>query len=293
MRKYFISLLIVFGLLYGVFVSIPDGKLHLVFCDVGQGDAILIFKGNTQVLIDGGPDDKVLQCLSEHIPFWDRKLEMVVLTHPDSDHLTGLISVVERYDVMYFVANSLINDTGAFSKLQNEVITKNVPIFSPKNRDKIRLANLNFRVLFPPEKLGNEIVWKSLDESKVLGIQGYGGDFNKTSIVLQLDYGHFKAIFPGDISESEEMEIKDSVGSIDVLKVPHHGSKYSASTDFFERIKPKLAVISVGANNRYGHPASQVLEQFKNMGIKILRTDKDGEVEVVSDGENWKIENGK
>lgn len=286
-----ITLVLVLSLAFGFVKSFPDDNLHLIFCDVGQGDAILAVRGQTQILIDGGPSEKVLGCLSKHLPFWDRTLEMVVLTHPEYDHLTGLVSVVERYTVNQIVANSLLTESGVFSKFREEVIAKKIPVYSPKYGDKIKIGKLEMAILFPLEKLGSEMVWKTSDNLQVLGLSNYTGNFNETAIVSRLGYDKFKALLTGDIGVEQEKEIIPELEKFDVLKVAHHGSKYSSSKEFLERIKPALAVISVGAANRYGHPTSEVLERLRNLDIKILRTDLDGDIEIVSDGKSWYTKN--
>ncbi|MDO8551891.1 MAG: MBL fold metallo-hydrolase [bacterium] len=286
--KYIFGLLIaVTGLLWGVVSSLPDSKLHLYFCDVGQGDAILATLGQTQVLIDGGPNNNVLKCLSDNMPFWDRDLELVISTHPELDHLAGLVTVVERYNVRQIISNSLIGETGTFSKFRQEVIIKKIPVYSPRNGDKIKVGKLVFRVLFPLEKLGDEIVWKNPSDFKVLGLSAFSGNFNTTAVVTELDFGNFKALLTGDIGVEEEKEIEPDLELVNVLKVAHHGSKYSTSREFLEKLKPSLAVISVGVSNRYGHPTSEVLDRLKSDGIKVLRTDLSGTIEVVSDGKSW------
>lgn len=283
--RYFLTgLFITFGLLIGAITSFPDQKLHLIFCDVGQGDAILAIKGSTQILIDGGPSDKVLGCLSEHLPFWDRDLELVVLTHPEYDHITGLASVIERYSVKQIISNSLVAESGVFNKFRSEIVAKKIPVYSPKEGDQIKLGAVQILIYYPQEKLGDEIVWKSIDSPQVLG-SSYGGNFNETAIVLEIDYGNFEALLTGDIGEGQEKALE--LKPVEVLKVAHHGSKYSTSKEFLAKIKPALAVISVGASNRYGHPTSEVLQRLRDLDIEILRTDLDGEIEIVSDGESW------
>lgn len=304
-KYFFASFGLVLALLFGALFSRPDDKLHLVFCDVGQGDAILAIKGETQVLIDGGPSDKVLGCLSNNLPFWDRELELIVLTHPEADHITGLISVIERYNVMQITANSLPSDTGVFGRFRSEVIAKKIPVFSPKYGDKIKIGDMELNFLHPLEKLGDQLVWQKEGEPQVLGLSTYTGNFNDTSIVVQLTYGNFDVLLTGDIGVEEEKMIGPFDGvypehsrgaqgkEIEVLKVAHHGSKYSTSTEFLDLVRPELAVISVGANNRYGHPTSEVLERLRDKDIKILRTDLDGEIEVVSDGKRYELRNNK
>lgn len=290
--KYFLSslTLVFIALIWGL-VSFPDSKLHVIFCDVGQGDATLIILGQTQILIDGGPNDKVLACLANHLPYWDRTIEMIVLTHPESDHITGLVSVIQRYGVRQILANSLVTDTGVFSKFREEVIAKKIPVYSPKYGDKIKISKLTLDILFPEEKQGNEIVFQSPQDLKVLGISAFTGNFNETAIVSELEYGSFKALFTADSGIDQEKLMADNseLELVDVLKVAHHGSKYSTSTELLDLIQPKLAVISVGASNTYGHPTSEVLDRLQAIGAKIRRTDINGEVEVVSDGKSWGI----
>jgi len=283
----FIFLLLVVGLVWGAAAQLPDGRLHLIFCDVGQGDAILAVKGSTQILIDGGPSEKVLSCLSSHLPFWDRQIELVVATHPEYDHLTGLVSVIQRYRILQIVSNSLLAESGVFQKFRAEVVSRQIPVHSPKAGEEIKIGGVTLKILYPPEKLGEEIVWKTLAEPKVLGLSTYTGNFNKTAIVTLLEFGNFQALLTGDVGVEEEEKFLPALGEVEVLKVAHHGSKYSTSESLLATTRPKLAVISVGANNRYGHPAPEVLERLRVVGAQIRRTDLEGEIELVSDGENW------
>ncbi len=284
--KYLLAVLgLIAALFFGAAFSFPDQNLHLVFCDVGQGDAILAIKGENQVLIDTGPGEKVLGCLSEHIPFWDKTLELVILTHPEADHAGGLPSVLERYSVRELVSNSLVTESGIFQKIREEVVSQKIPVYSPKAGDKIKIGNLEIEILYPKEKLGDEIVWQTSENPRVLGISVFTGNLNETAIVGKIKFGEFDALLTGDIGEEQEKKIEP--GEIEVLKIAHHGSKYSSSQEFLEKISPDLAIISVGATNRYGHPTPEVLERLRNLEIKILRTDIDGEIEIVSDGSSW------
>jgi competence protein ComEC len=291
MKYLLTSIFLGLSLFVGAISQYPDNRLRLVFCDVGQGDAILAVKGDKQILIDGGPSNRVLECLSNHMPFWDKKIELVVLTHPEYDHITGLVGVLERYSVKQILANSLVTDTGVFSKFRDLVIAGKIPVYSPKSGDKIKVAGIELKVLFPLEKQGSEVVWQSTQPQDVMGETTYSGNLNKTAIALELKDQNFKAILTGDLGIAEENQL--SVEPVDILKVGHHGSKYSTSLSFLEEIRPKLAVISVGANNSYGHPATEILQRLKDLNINILRTDIDGEIEIVIDGVTWKIEKKK
>lgn len=285
LKSFFVALSIALVLTLGAVFSLPDDKLHLIFCDVGQGDAILITKGTTQILIDGGPNQKVLTCLANHLPFWDRTIEMVVVTHPDNDHLGGLPDVIERYNVTQLVSHSLVRDSAIFWTFRDEVIEKKISVYSPKAGDKIQLGGISLEILFPLEKLGDELVWQPEAETKVLGAYSYPTNANDVSLVSLFSYGDFDVLLPGDIGSQNEGVI-EADKEIEVLKVAHHGSKYSTSEEFLARLDPDLAVISVG-NNSFGHPTSEVLERLRNLGVEILRTDINGEIEVVSDGKSW------
>ena len=287
-EKKFLSILSIVALLiWAAVFYFPDNNLHLVFCNVGQGDAILVSKGFNQVLIDGGPDERVLECLSDNLPFWDRTIEMVVLTHPQADHLTGLISVLERYNVGHFVINNIVNDTERFWRFREALIEEGTEIYNPKVGDKIKIANMSFTVLWPQEKLGNPLVWKREASEKVLGASAYSGNFNETSVVLQFSFGKFCALLTGDIGQATESQL-DRVQPCQVLKLAHHGSKYSTSTEFLKKIQPDLAVISVGKNS-FGHPSQEALERLASADAKILRTDQNSEIEIVSDGKRWRV----
>lgn len=273
---------------WAVVFSLPDNRLHLVFCDVGQGDAILISYKNTQVLVDGGPDSKVIRCLANNMPFWDRTLEMIILTHPQADHFTGLIDVIKRYNISQFVINSVVSDSAGFWQFHQAVLEEKAKIYSPKAGDRLKIGPMEFLILWPKEKLGDPLVWQPAswraDKEKILGVASIAGEINKTSIVLKLSFDNFDTLLAGDIGFDIEKQLE--LAPVEVLKVAHHGSKYSTSEEFLEQVKPALAVISVG-KNQFGHPTKEAIERLSNQAIKLLRTDEEGEIEIVSDGKNW------
>jgi competence protein ComEC len=240
-----------------VFVS-PDANLHLVACNVGEGDAILITYKNTQILTDGGPNQKVLDCLSRHLPFWDREIEAVILTHPDTDHYRGLIEVEKRYQVDHFFYNGQDISNSDYQVLKNR----------SGGRQIISAGKIQIDILAP----------ESLVEEKT----------NDNSLVDLVSFGGFKALLTGDMvpAVSERLVVSGSLGKINYLKVPHHGSKNGLTESLLTAIKPDLAVISVGKNN-YGHPAEEILQWLNKFGVKTLRTDEMGDVEVISDGKNY------
>lgn len=297
--------------LSGLFIwqwgRVYDGKLHLVFCDVGQGDAILIRENTLEVLIDGGPDKNVLSCLSENMPFWDREIEVVVLTHPEADHLSGLIPVIERYRVGYFISSPVGNSSAGFAKLQDLIEEKGVPVKNLYSGGTVSFDGLKLISLWPEkswlmaklESSRTGLVDKArpFSEGKaVLGIETTT-NLNDFSLVFHLKYGRFDALLTGDADERVQDEIMETaqIEPVEIFKVPHHGSKTGMIDEFLERASPDLAVISVG-KNRWGHPTEEILEKLRNFdppageaGIKILRTDQEGEIEIVTDGETWEV----
>ncbi|PJE69855.1 hypothetical protein COU97_02895 [Candidatus Shapirobacteria bacterium CG10_big_fil_rev_8_21_14_0_10_48_15] len=294
-RFCFISLALLAGLVWSAVHQLPDNRLHLVFCDVGQGDAILAIHGSSQILIDGGPGNQVLTCLEEHLPFWDRRIEMVMLTHPEADHLTGLIEVAKRYEVGQFVVNALANDTAVFREWRQAVLAEGTSVYSPQVGDGLRLGPIELKVLWAQSdpELANLFVnhpggvSAALPSDEILGAATIKDDFNETSIVTLLSFGSFDAFLSGDIGfDTEGQLVLEGLPTVEVIKVAHHGSKYSSSEAFLQAVSPEVAVISVGKNS-FGHPTEEVLQKLRNLEIKILRTDQDGSIEIVSDGKSW------
>lgn len=264
-------LLALMGVVIWGAVQWPDGRLHVVFCDVGQGDSILMIKGSAQVLVDGGAGEEVLACLGERMPFWDRKIELVVNTHPQKDHLGGLDEVVERYRVGKMVVSSLEGEGEEVKELAEVVEKKGVAVYQARKGDRIRVGEMSFAVL-----------WPEREEGKVLGVSSV----NEQSLVLLGSLGEFDWLLTGDIGEETEKLMEKRLRPVEVLKVAHHGSKFSSSEDFLQRVKPELAVIQVGKNS-FGHPTREALERLERVGAGVLRNDQQGTIEVVSDGERW------
>ena len=264
-----------------VFALAGPQKLKVDFLSVGQGDSFFIETPNrNKILIDGGPDATVLQKLGENMPFWDREIDLVVLTHPDSDHLTGLVDVLEKYKVDNILWTGISRDGSTFQKWQKLVAQQQ------KNRAKIIIAKAGEEI-----KSGNA----ELDILNPLAsLQGqYFKDDNDTGVVSRLVYGKNSFLFAADITSKEEQKLVDAkdILASDVLKTAHHGSKYSTSNIFLAAVAPKIAVISCGKNNSYGFPTLDVLQRLANFGVKTLRTDQNGDITVISDGNNIKILN--
>lgn len=265
-----------------------DGKLHLVFCNVGQGDAIFIrTPGGKDILIDGGPDDLVLDCLSNHMPFWDRTIEVVVLTHPHADHLTGLISVLERYQVIHYFTEKVENRTKVYQRLQDTLALKNVTAKYTFSGDRIDFPDkTQLLTIWPDKEVINNQELQDVESSEK---DSSSLDVNGFSVISEISFGDFNVLLTGDAGVLIENKIAKIVGNVDILKVPHHGSKTGMSEYFLEELRPLLAVISVGVKNRYNHPSEEMINLLKSKQIKTLRTDRDGEIEVISDGKEFKV----
>lgn len=289
--KSIIAVLSLFGSLVWLTVfSFPDNRLHLVFCDVGQGDAILITKGFEQILIDGGPNDKVLNCLANNMPFFDRTIEIVALTHPEADHLTGIISVLDKYQVDTFVSGPEGNNSAIYAALREKLRVRSekreIKIENPYTGEKIILGDIMLQTLWPEKnwvanKLSNIAANFNSDSagSSVLGLQTGNLKLNQFSLVFLLQYKDFSALLMGDADSKVQNDILlfNSLSSLDILKFPHHGSKTGITENFLATIKPKEAVISVGQNS-YGHPTSEALDLLKKYNVKVRRTDLEGEI---------------
>jgi competence protein ComEC len=277
----------------------PDENLHLIGCDVGQGDATLVTMGFNQVLIDAGlPNGRVLDCLRDNMPFWDRKIEMMVMSHPQMDHMGGFSEVVDRYEVGALLAGDSVNDIESFWEIFEKVNQDQIRVIEANAGGMIRLGEMEWQVLWPHDELPESFVWDmSVKEDgeykKVLGVQSVLAvqekDVNDESVVLKLKFGEATALFTGDIGEKVEGELvkEGRVGQVQLLKVPHHGSKYSNSEIFLKTVNPTFSLIYVSNNNSYGHPSDQVISRLSKLQSTVLRTDIEGELHLVTDGQDW------
>ncbi len=251
----------------------PDRLLHVRMLDVGQGDAILVVAPNgRRLLVDGGPaPSAVLDRLGRYFPPWDRRLDVVVLTHPDADHLGGLPAVLERYRVMHVVDSVASADTPNAVAWQ-EALAKTNSMWS--------IAAAGSRIILD-QRAG---VWADVLWPPVGLPPDSASDPNALSTVLRLQYGHTAVLLTGDLEADGEAALLAAEAPLraDVLKVAHHGSLSSTTPGFLSAVQPRLALIGVGAGNRFGHPVPDVLARLS--GVPVLRTDYDGDIEVLSDG---------
>ena len=261
--------------------------LEVNFFDVGQGDAIFIETPyHHQILIDGGPGSTILEKLSGEISFWDRTLDLIILTHPEHDHLGGLIEVLKKYKVENILWTGVLRDTAEYQVwqklIQEEKAKEGAKIEIAQAGQKITSAGSNLAA----RKIFIEILYpfENLEGKKVKNT-------NNTSIILRLISEEHSFFFTGDAYKSVERKLIKSGQEIDsdVLKVGHHGSKTSSDEEFIQAVSPEIAVIQCGRDNPYGHPYPETLETFKKYDIEVLRTDINGDIKIFSDGKKLEI----
>lgn len=287
-KYFFLSLsLAIVAVLTALFQAPEKSTLSIIACDVGQGDAILAVYEEIQILIDGGPKDDVMRCLEKYIPYWDRNLEVVILTHPQGDHLNGLLDVFEAYNVEYFVHSGLDTGNQKWQVLKSMVGGSDTKVLLADDGLSIRLGLIQLDILHP----NSEFLEKNADVLGTSTLERFTSkeDPNEFSVVARLRLKNFDALFTGDIGPevSDILAEKLVERSIEYIKIPHHGSKNGMSEKLLKAIKPKVAVISVSAKNSYGHPHKEILDMLKKYNVEILRTDLSGNVVVESDGESF------
>ena len=253
------------------------GNLAVDFLNVGQGDAILIkAPAGQNILIDGGPDKTVVKRLSENLVWWDKEIDLIILTHPHDDHVTGLIDVLKRYRVKKILYTGVTHTAPNYLtwlKLARDRKAHMLIIAKTQTVDLGEGAKLD--ILYPSESFLNKTP----------------SDLNQSSIVARLIYGQTKFLFTGDAGEEVEKKLLASGQDlkVDVLKVGHHGSRFSTSQAFLDKTKPSIAVIEVGKDNQFGHPNLRIIKRLERAGARVLRADLDGTVKITSDGNNIKI----
>ncbi|MEA3464071.1 MAG: ComEC/Rec2 family competence protein [Patescibacteria group bacterium] len=285
------KILLIFGIA-AVIAAIPAfwltyqaaSDLEVDFLDIGQGDAILIKTPYGQnILIDGGPDNTVIKRLSENLGWWDKKIDLMILTHPHDDHVTGLIDVIKRYKVEKILYTGVAHSSPnylAWLELIRDYrqggAGKKMPLIIIDRPQIIELGgDCELQIIYPRASLlGKEV-----------------SNLNNSSIAVKLVYRQIKFLFAGDIELEAEQELLDSRVdlSADVFKASHHGSNTSNSQKFLEAVQPEIAVIQVGVDNDFGHPSRRVIKRLERIGAQVFRNDLDGTVKIRSNGEKISI----
>lgn len=253
-----------------IFFRGSDKNLNVYFLDVGQGDSeLVILPTGAKILIDGGPDNKILNSLVSILGTTERYIDLVILSHAQIDHFTGLIDVLKRYKVGAFIFNGRDGTADSWKELISVIKETKTPAEILAAGDSITNANSRFDFLLPDKNFSAAV------------------DLNETALTPLLNNQNSRILFTGDIDAKLENYLLQKYGlkDIGVLKVAHHGSKFSSSENFLREISPKISVIEVGKNS-YGHPTKEVLSRLASINSQIFRTDRDGTVKLT-------INNGK
>ncbi len=264
-----LAVLAVLFLTAGLLILLKPNKqnLQVAFLSVGQGDAILIRTPDAHnILIDGGPDQTILTRLGAVLPWYDRQLDLIILTHNHDDHLQGLLAVLKKYQVDAFLTGKLASPLP--KDLAEGLASHQVAYREMNAGEGLELANnVHIRALWPNS--GQPII-----------------DINDRSLVLELTYGERKFLLAGDAGVEVEAELlkRNLVDDVDVFKLSHHASDTANSQEFLDKIKPEYGVVEVGIDNRLGHPNRRILKRLERVGAKVLRTDWDGSVVFSTDG---------
>ena len=267
--------LMLWGMAACAWCTLPPATLRLSVLDVGQGDSILIQTPLQQtILIDGGPAENVLPRLGQELPYFQHSIDLVVVTHPDSDHITGLVSVLQRYRVGGVLMTGVVHDSAVYAALLQEIHDIHVPVYIADSTQNFDFGDgVELDTLFPVESLAGENPKST----------------NATSIVARLRYGRTSAMLTGDAEFATEYALLRTTDNLksEVLKLGHHGSKYSTGAAWVAAVQPEMSIVSAGAKNRYGHPTAEALDHVQDS--KIYETEEVGTVHLVSDGTTWSV----
>lgn len=263
-------------LIFSVHKLSDKSELRVTFLDIGQGDSILIeTPAGGKILVDGGRDNVVLERLGKHLNFFEKKIDLVVATHDDLDHVGGLPGVLDRYEVDTLLT-SLASSTGdAMSALVTRAQEKNVTLL---HADRSQIINtddgVELQILFPTQNMNG------------------AKDSNSASVVLRVVYGEMSFLFTGDLPQAGELYLTNIYGSklkSNILKLGHHGSDTSTHPTFLKTVDPSAVVVSAGKNNSFNHPHQSVIDLIKKFNIQIFSTAEVGNIEFVTNGLSiWK-----
>ena len=246
-----------------------QGELQVYFLDVGQADSILIKSNNEYMLIDGGNNNDGPLLVKYFQSLGIKEFKYIVGPHPHEDHIGGLDDVIKNFTIDNIYIPDAMTTTKTFEDLLDSIDEKNLTYKVPKINSTFPLGNANLKVIYT-----------GTDTS----------DLNNTSIVLKLTYQDISILLTGDATSETEKKILNKDINSTVLKVGHHGSKYSSTESFLKKVNPKYAIISVGKNNIYNHPATTTINKLEKLNTKIYRTDQDGTILLETNGHNIDIE---
>ncbi len=280
MKKAFIPVIffsIAVSSVYIVFRSGIDNELQVSFLDVGQGDAIFIQSpSGIQVLIDGGKDRSVVEELHKVMPLFDKTIDMVVATHPDMDHIGGLVDVLKIFDVGVFLESGGQSENNAQDTLEKQLAEKNIERKITNRGEEYNLGKgVYLTTLYPYDDVSNI-------------------ESNAGSVIMRLSYGEYTFLLTGDAPVESELILvgSDTVKlQSTVLKFGHHGSDSSTSFSFLEKVRPQYGVVSAGKNNQYGHPHTDVLDRASRFNVDVLQTSELGTITFSTNGKEIRVLN--
>ena len=261
---------------YDILFTKSTSGAGIYFLDVGQGDAeLLLLPQNIKILTDAGPDQKILQTIEKVLPRQDRYIDIAVISHPQSDHFRGFNYLLDNYRFGAFIFNGRSDSqkTGEWQNLFDKIKAQKIPLITLARGDKISYRENQIEFLSPS--------YEFIQSAAI----------NDTALVELIKTPAFKALLTSDIDVGvENYLVKNNIGlRADILKVSHHGSKYSSSGEFIEMVKPKLAIIEVGIDNKYGHPTKEALARLKSIISYVFRTDQNGTIEIVAENQKLKV----
>ncbi len=265
-KNYLLFICLFLVLLNSYFLAIIISYINLtdrvIFLDVGQGDAEFIQTKTGNILIDAG-SFKVVEELGKVMPWYDKIIDVAILSHPHKDHFLGFFDLLERYKVRTVIINNVDCANSLYQQFLDTLKEKNILVLDGRRQVKVSLAQKDYLLIFPDPKTSPK------------------ADLNEVSLITLADLQQLKFLFTGDIESRQEKNLinllPNLLSNIFALKVPHHGSNFSNSNDFLSHLTPKIAVIEVGENS-FGHPAVEIIERYKFLSTKLLRTDLDGTV---------------
>lgn len=269
------GILVLFLVWTTVMIFMPQPQDKVVFLDIGQGDSILVQNKTAQVLIDGGPGSKVLERLGEELPWFDRTIDVIILTHPQQDHLEGLVHVLDRYRVGLVILPKAAYPTQLQAVWMQKLIDKKIPYRFSWAGEELHLANADIHILAPfPDAEDQALIARNVNEA---------------STTTRIDFAGRSFLLSGDAEKAAEhllvQRTAPALLDVDVLKAGHHGSKTSTTAELLAATTPHMVAISVGAHNRYGHPTQEVLDRLKD--LPVYRTDHVGSIRLIHEHGQW------
>lgn len=262
------------AIFFFAFASAQSDTLELTFLDVGQGDAILIrTPTNEKVLIDAGPAGAILAPLAAELNFWEREIDLAILTHPDTDHIAGMVELLKRYKIKRIMLTGVQHETDWYTTILREITRQKIPVILGNATTDLELGGgARLDILWPEEILAGKFI----------------EDTNTTSIATRLIFGETAAVLTGDLDLASEKLLLEDASDLhaQILKLGHHGSKNSSSAEFLAAVAPEIAIVSASADNSFGHPNPEVLAKLPN--AETLETSKSGSIKFSSDGVRWR-----